>query len=201
MKDSGRLKYFLGVEVSKSSEGIFLSQRKYALDIISVVGLLGAKPVGVPLEQNHRVVLAGGRALDDPERYRRLIDRPIICVSLDQKCLTMFIFYLSSCSNQKRSIEMQLYGPKTKKQYTVSRSSAEAEYHSMEMTICKSSSIARSKDPVFHERTKHIEVDYHFIPDEIDNGNIRTSFMPSHEQLTDIFTKALGKSQCVTLLR
>ncbi|GAA0162013.1 hypothetical protein LIER_18204 [Lithospermum erythrorhizon] len=45
MKDLGILKYFLGVRVARSQEGIFLSQRKYILDIISEVGLLGAKPL------------------------------------------------------------------------------------------------------------------------------------------------------------
>ncbi|GAA0158979.1 hypothetical protein LIER_15871 [Lithospermum erythrorhizon] len=45
MKDLGILKYFLGVEVApRSQEGIFFSQRKYAIDIISETGLLGAKP-------------------------------------------------------------------------------------------------------------------------------------------------------------
>ena len=43
-KDLGMLKYFLGVEVMRSTDGIFLSQRKYVLDILSETGKLAAKP-------------------------------------------------------------------------------------------------------------------------------------------------------------
>ena len=73
MKDLGTLKYFLGIEVARNPEGIFLCQRKYALDILSEFGLLGAKPASIPVEQHHRLALADGRFLDDPERYRRLV--------------------------------------------------------------------------------------------------------------------------------
>ncbi|MED6108176.1 hypothetical protein PIB30_118792 [Stylosanthes scabra] len=55
MKDLGRLKFFLGVEVARSPKGIFLRQRKYALDIITEVGLLGAKPATTPCEENHKL--------------------------------------------------------------------------------------------------------------------------------------------------
>ena len=58
MKDLGVLKYFLGVKVAGSPEGFFLCQRKYALNIITEAGLLGAKPVHVPMEQNHRLALS-----------------------------------------------------------------------------------------------------------------------------------------------
>jgi len=51
MKDLGVLKYFLGVEIVRSPYGFYLCQRKYALDIISEVGLLGAKPALVPMEK------------------------------------------------------------------------------------------------------------------------------------------------------
>lgn len=77
MKDLGVLKYFLGVEIARNPTGIFLCQRKYALDIIYEVGLLGAKPATIPLEQNHQLALADGSLLTDPERYRRLIGRQI----------------------------------------------------------------------------------------------------------------------------
>ncbi|XP_072062294.1 uncharacterized mitochondrial protein AtMg00810-like [Arachis hypogaea] len=77
MKDFGRLKYFLGVEVARSPTEIFLCQRKYALDIITETGLLGAKPVAIPCEENHRLGSATGSLLSDPSIYRQLVGRLI----------------------------------------------------------------------------------------------------------------------------
>lgn len=44
MKDLGRLKYFQGIAVVYSKEGIFLSQRKYILDLLKDTGIVGSKP-------------------------------------------------------------------------------------------------------------------------------------------------------------
>ena len=48
MKDLGPLKYFLGIEVSRSKKGIFLSQRKYALDLLSETGMTACSPAVYP---------------------------------------------------------------------------------------------------------------------------------------------------------
>lgn len=109
---------------------------------------------------------------------------------------------------------------KTKKQQTVSRSSAEAEYRLMATTWCElkwlkelvrflgvfhtapihlycdsKAALYIAANPVFHERTKHIEIDCHFIRDEITRGTIATSHVGTPAQLADILTKALGRSK------
>ncbi|KAK3043368.1 hypothetical protein RJ639_002670 [Escallonia herrerae] len=70
LKDLGPLKYFLGIEAARGPRGLFLSQRKYALDILSESGLSASKPAAFPMEQNHGLALTGGPLLSDPGPYR-----------------------------------------------------------------------------------------------------------------------------------
>ena len=124
---------------------------------------------------------------------------------------------------------MFLGGPpiswKTKKQPTVSRSSGEVEYrfltdmtselkwlkallmslgihHLKDMRLFCDSKFALhiAQNPVFHERTKHIEVDCHYIQDALKEGLINPNHVSTTEQLADVFTKALSKRQFLYLL-
>lgn len=102
----------------------------------------------------------------------------------------------------------------------LARSSAEAEYRSMVNTTCElkwlkgvlsSLRITHSmpiqlycdiqvvlhiaKNSIFYERTKHIDIDCHFIHDEILCCNLHSSYVLTHTQLTNTFTRALGCKQ------
>ena len=55
MKNLGGLKYFMGIEVAKSKQGIFIFQRKYVLDILTEVIMLECKPMDTSIVQNHRL--------------------------------------------------------------------------------------------------------------------------------------------------
>ena len=72
-KDLGSLKYFLSIEIARSKQGIYISQKKkYALDMLET-GLLGCKPIDTPMDLNIRLLLRQGEPLSDPVRYRRLV--------------------------------------------------------------------------------------------------------------------------------
>ncbi|KAK2991423.1 hypothetical protein RJ640_019069 [Escallonia rubra] len=73
-KDLGSLKYFLGIEVARSSRGLYLCQHKYTLDILDDCGLTGARPSEFPMEQNLKLSNSTGAILSDPSPYRRLLN-------------------------------------------------------------------------------------------------------------------------------
>jgi hypothetical protein len=77
MKDLGGLKYFLGIEVAKTKNGIYLSQRKYILDLLSETGMLECKPVESLIVQNHHLAIYLDQVPTNKERYQRLVGRLI----------------------------------------------------------------------------------------------------------------------------
>lgn len=105
---------------------------------------------------------------------------------------------------------------KTKKQTVVARSSAEAEYRAMALTACEvtwlstllkdlglknlppailkcdnQAALSIAANPVMHERTKHIDIDCHFVRDQLKKGTIVTQHVSSADQVADIMTKIL----------
>ncbi|XP_070011133.1 uncharacterized mitochondrial protein AtMg00810-like [Nicotiana sylvestris] len=99
VKDLGKLKYFLGIEVLRSQKGILLNQRKYTLELVSDVGLSGTKPVFTPLEANINLTTAEYDKLtgytDDPllediSSYQNLVKKLIyLTITKPDICFTV----------------------------------------------------------------------------------------------------------------
>lgn len=114
---------------------------------------------------------------------------------------------------------------KSKKQHTISRSSAEAEYKGMATAVSEiiwltgllkelninidipvklhcdgKAAIQISANPIFHERTKHIELDCHIVREKIKDGLVHAEHTNTKEQLADLLIKGLEAAQHHSLL-
>ncbi|KAE8683346.1 putative protein phosphatase 2C 12 [Hibiscus syriacus] len=243
-KDLGKLRYFLGMEMARSKEGLVINQRKYVLDLLKKTGFLGCKPIDTPMEANLKFNKEDG-SLVDKEKFQRLIGK-LIYLSLTRPDITFPVNVISqhmtnpteehmAAANRilkylKKTLGHGLMFKKTqdrtvkiftdsswagdlterrftsgyctfvwgnlttwrsKKQSFVSRSSAEAEFRALALGICEGiwllkllkelvtnqehhfevlcdnqSAIQIAKNPVQHDRTKHVEIDRHFIADQ-----------------------------------
>jgi histone deacetylase 1/2 len=270
MKDLGSLNYFLGISVTRHKGGLFLSQRKYAEEIIDRAGMVSCKPSPTPVDTKPKVSAKTDNPFKDPKKYRSLagalqyltFTRPDISYAVQQICLHMhdprdehmnalkriiryvqgtlhlgLHLYPSSvadlvsytdadwggCPDTRRStsgycvfLGDNLISWSSKRQPTLSRSSAEAEYRGVANVVSEScwirnlllelhcpvrkatlvycdnvSAIYLSGNPVQHQRTKHIEMDIHFVREKVARGEVRVRHVPSRYQIADIFTKGL----------
>ncbi|XP_071694263.1 uncharacterized mitochondrial protein AtMg00810-like [Rutidosis leptorrhynchoides] len=273
IKDLGNTNYYLGIEFLRTKEGITMSQRKYALELLNTAGILDQKPSNVPIDPNIKLSADEGEFLDDASLYRTLVGKLIYLtitrpdLSYAAQALSQFsqnprtshltalykvLRYIkfspgqglhfphhntltlsafcdsdwANCPTSRRSITGYciflgscLISWQSKKQKVVSRSSTEAEYRALadctcELTWLKSllhdfqvpcqqpipiycdnaSAIALASNPIQHARTKHIEIDCHFVRDKMKAGQISTIFIPSSQQVADVLTKGLSKT-------
>ena len=272
IKDLGNLKYFLGMEIARSKKGITVSQRKYVLDLLNEIGMLGCKPAETPMDSTVKLEESDGSPPVDKGRYQRLVGkliylshtRPDIGFSVSMvsqfmnnptekhmTAVTRILRYLKMTPGKglffqrttKKDIEIfsdadwagsvtdrrstsgycsfvwgNLVTWRSKKQSVVARSSAEAEFRAMAQGICEGiwlnrlleelwvpskhpivlycdnqAAISIAKNPVHHDRTKHVEIDRHFIKEKIEERFFKVSFTLTNCQTADILTKALAR--------
>jgi hypothetical protein len=249
LKDLGDLHYFLGVSVKRSRDGFFLSQGKYADELLERANMTSCRPSSTPIDTSAKVSASSGIPVSDASEYHSLvgglqyltITRPDITYAVQQACLHMhapmdchlaivkrilryvrgtagYALHLqrsstldlvvysdadwAGCPDTRRStsgyavfLGDALVSWSSKRQPTVSRSSAEAEYRSVANAVAEScwlhqllgelhvavpkativycdniSAVYLAANPVHHRRTKHIELDIHFVREKVALG-------------------------------
>ncbi|XP_055803170.1 uncharacterized mitochondrial protein AtMg00810-like [Solanum dulcamara] len=242
MNELGPLSYFLGIAVTRHTSSLFLSQRKYAAEIINRAGMSSCKPSPTPVSPKLKFGSTTSIPFEDPSLYQNLagelqyltFTRSNITYDVQNVCLFMhdprdehmnalkhIVRYLQGtldyglhlypsstttlvsytdadwggCPDTRRSTSGycifmgdNLISWSAKRQATLSRSSAEAEYQGVANVVSEScwlrnlllelhspipratliycdnvSSIYLAGNPVQHQRTKHIEMDIYFV--------------------------------------
>ncbi|KAJ0606225.1 putative RNA-directed DNA polymerase [Helianthus annuus] len=277
IKDLGKLKYFLGIEVLYNKSGVCLNQRKYCLELLSEFGYLACKPIKTPIEQSYLItakISKNQSVLKNITGFQKLVGK-LIYLSLTRPDISYAVQFLSQFMHSPTDMHLQIAlrllrylksGPgcgllfkkddklglvgfvdsdwakclstrksvtgycvylggslvswKSKKQSTVSRSTGEAEYRAMCSATCEimwllnllrevgvncelpvklycdsKAAISIAANPVFHEKTKHFEVDLHFLREKVGSGIIETVKVDSESQPADGFTKGLSVEQ------
>ncbi|GJS51998.1 putative RNA-directed DNA polymerase [Tanacetum coccineum] len=265
----GLLNYFLGISATRTTSGIFLSQTKYATEILEQAQMLNCNPCRTPVDTEKKLGPEGS-PVTDPTLYRSFagalqyltFTRPDFSYAVQQLCLYMHdprephlnamkrvLRYLrgttdlglqlfrsttsqliaysdadwAGCLATRRStfgycvfLGDNLLTWSSKRQDTLSRSSAEAKYRGVANAVAETSwihnllrelhtplftatsvycdnvsAVYMSANPVQHQRTKHIEIDIHFVRDKVTVGHVRVLHVPSRFQYAYIFTKGL----------
>nr|GEX09980.1 ribonuclease H-like domain-containing protein [Tanacetum cinerariifolium] len=216
MTDMGSLNYFLGISVTRDSTGMFLSQRKYATEILEHAHTIGCNSSRTPVVTNSKLGDDGDPVclhMHDPrEPHFSALKRILRYVrgtldyglQLFASSTTSLVAYSDAgwagCPTTRRStsgycvfLGNNLLSWSSKRQPTLSRSSAKAEYRGVANAVAETCyAVYLSSNLVQHQRTKHVEIDIHFVRDlVVAGGLVRVLHVPSRYQYADIFTKGL----------
>jgi hypothetical protein len=265
MKDMGLLHYFLGLEIWQQDGEIFVSQGKYAREILGKFHMEGCKPMDTPLPGNWRKEDATYGEVVDATVYRQLVGSLMYLVNtsyvvnqLSQAMIKptkifwkegkhvlryprgtseyglwyrqtnevnlhgfMDVDWVGSPTDKKStsggifSIGSTTVSWYNRKQRSVALSSAEAEYMAASQDECEAiwmrkilvglfgshldltsdnqSYIKLSINPMFHDRSKHIDIQYHHIRYCVQRKIMLLQYIPTKDQDVDILMKALTR--------
>ncbi|GKV32406.1 hypothetical protein SLEP1_g41016 [Rubroshorea leprosula] len=168
-------------------------------DILVELGMLGTKPSLFPMKQKLKLTSDDGPHLSDPMQYRRLV-RGLMYLTITHLEISSVVDILNQLMQapQRPHLDAAMRVLRCLKS-----SPGQGVDHPQPMKpFCDNkAAIHMATNPVFHERTRHIEIDCHFIREWIQARVITTFHVRSKLQLVDIFTKALGSDQFQFLLR
>lgn len=94
IKDLGLVKYYLGLEIVRTSDGIYLHQHKFIHDMLVEAGLQDSKPLSLPVDTTVKLSLNEGSPLDDPSLYRKFIGK-LLYLTVSRPDIAYIVNHLS----------------------------------------------------------------------------------------------------------
>ncbi|GJV73108.1 retrovirus-related pol polyprotein from transposon TNT 1-94 [Tanacetum coccineum] len=204
--------------IHQSPRDIFINQAKYAQEMLKKHGMISCDNVGTPMATKPLDANLSGSPADQT-KYRSMDTGFNLTAFLDSDHAGC----LDTCKSTSGGIQYlggdKLVSWSSNKQDCTSMSSAEAEYVSLSaccaqvlwlrtqltyygfhfdkiaMYCDSKAAIAISCNPVQHFHTKHIDVRYHFIKEQVEEGIVELFFVGTEYQLADLFTKALPEDR------
>ncbi|GJT65299.1 ribonuclease H-like domain-containing protein [Tanacetum coccineum] len=207
-----------GIEVLESGSSLYLTQGKYCLELLTEFGMLACKPCGTHIESKKGVVKTSKAKVTDIDNPLTRIIFMHAPLQSHLKLAFRILRYLKNAPSKGISFNKEIWFlRKVKKQSMLSKSSAEVEYMAMNSVTCEViwilevltelnidtslpvplhcdniSTIQIVANPVFHERTKHFEIELFFLREKVANGVVKTMKIKFADNTTDIFTKGLS---------
>nr|GEU94809.1 retrovirus-related Pol polyprotein from transposon TNT 1-94 [Tanacetum cinerariifolium] len=215
----GKLTFFLGLQVKQKEDGIFISQDKYVAEILKKFDFISVKTVSTPIKTQKPLVK--DEEADDMDVY--LYSSMIGSLMYLTASRPDIMFAIYTCSRKSTTGGCQFLGRRLiswqcKKETIMATSTTEAEY--VAATHCcgqvlwihnqlldyvfnfmntkiymdNESIICIVKNPVFHSKTKHIEIRHHFIRDAYEKKLIQVLKIHTDDNVADLLTKAFDVS-------
>nr|GEV34313.1 hypothetical protein [Tanacetum cinerariifolium] len=209
MSMMGKISFFLGLQISQSPRGIFINQSKYALESLKKYDFKSCDLVDTLMVEKSKL---------DEDREGKA-DSSIALIAFADADHAGCQDTRQSTSGSVQFLRERLISWSSKRQKSAAISSMEAKYialygccaqilwmrsqlsdyglgfNKIPMYYDNKSAIALCCNNVQHSRSKHIDIRYHIIKEQVENGVIVLYFVNTEYQLADLFTKALGRER------
>nr|GEW76797.1 hypothetical protein [Tanacetum cinerariifolium] len=200
MSMMGKMSLFLGLQIFQSLRGIFINQSKYAYEIVKKYGMLSSDSVDVPLVEKSKLDEYLQGKLVDATLYRGMIGS-LMYLTSSRPDLT---YAVCLCARyQAKPIEkhlnaehIALFGYCARILWMWSQlTDYGLQFNKIPLYCDNKSVIALCCNSVQYSGAKHINVRYHFIKEQMENGIVELYFVRTEYQLAGIFTKPLPRER------
>ncbi|GKB01718.1 retrovirus-related pol polyprotein from transposon TNT 1-94 [Tanacetum coccineum] len=178
MSMMGQMSFFLGLQISQSLRGIFINQSKYASKIVKKYGLNTTDFVDIPMIETKKL---------DEDLQRKPVD-----ATLYRGMIGSLMYHTASRPDLNHVVCLcARYQANATEKHLQALTDHGYHFNKIPLYCDNKSAIALCCNNVQHSRAKHIDIRYHFIKKQVENGIVELYFVRTEYQLADIFTKPL----------